>query len=82
MTKPLVSEVKQRLISLDGQAVRASRDDNDRAPYVLNVRNTTNCLTLSQKLIGAKENEITHATEVVRSLEIHGAVVIADALNT
>ena len=82
LTKPLISEVQKRLISVDGQAVRASRDETNRAPYVLNVRDTANCLTLTQKLIGAKENEITHATELVKSLEINGAVVIADALNT
>ncbi len=82
LTKPLISEVGNRLISVDGQAVRASRDENDRSPYILNVRDTTNCLTLTQKLIGAKENEITHASELIKTLQIRGAVVIADALNT
>lgn len=82
LTKPLVGEATNRLISVDGQAVRASRDDSDRSPYILNVRDTTNCLTLTQQLIGAKENEITHASELIKTLEIRDAVVIADALNT
>lgn len=48
LTKPLVSGVANRLISADVQAVRASRDENARSPYILNVWDTTNCLTLTR----------------------------------
>lgn len=82
LTQPLIKQADKRLLSVDGQAVRASRDETDRSPYILNVRDCSNSVTITQELIGAKENEITHSSSLISSLCITGAIVIADALNT
>lgn len=78
----LKTQLAQPVIAVDGQAVRASRNEQGRSPYVLNIMDTDNELVLTQQVIGSKENEITHAAEVISRLDIRGAIVTADALNT
>ena len=41
-----------------------------------------NELILAQQVIGEKNNEITHASKLIGTLDIRGAIVTADALNT
>lgn len=81
-TAELKTKLSQPVIAVDGQAVRASRNEEGRSPYILNVMDADNELILSQQLVGAKQNEITHAVELIRQLDIRGAIVTADALNT
>lgn len=83
-TAPLVEMFKQRVVALDGQAVRAasSEEHKKHSRYVLNVYDTDNELCLQQVLIEEKKNEITEAINVVKSLDLNGAVVTCDAMNT
>ena len=39
-------------------------------------------MILAQQVIGEKNNEITHASKLIDTLDIRGAIVTADALNT
>ena len=41
-----------------------------------------NELILAQQVIGEKNNEITHASKFIDTLDIRGTIVTADALNT
>lgn len=81
-TKPLLSELQRRVIAVDGQSVRASKQRNEPARYVLNFFDADNEMCIRQKLIGPKENEITHAASTIREVDITGAVVTCDALNS
>ena len=68
---------------MDGQAVKASRRSGERAgKYILTFYDTENGIALGQKLIGSKENEITHAASMVEGLDLAGCIVTTDALNT
>lgn len=80
--KKLVQKLDRRIINVDGQAVRASRNEEDRWPYLLNVCDADNEIILTHELIDAKSNEIKYAAEVISRLDIEGAIVTCDALNT
>ena len=80
--KMLRSKLSHPIIAVDGQAVRASRNSTEHSPYVLNIMDADNELILAQQVIGEKNNEITHATKLISTLDIQGAIVTADALNT
>lgn len=82
LTKPLLSELSERVVAVDGQAVRASGHGKDGSRYLLNVYDSDNGLCLSQRLIGSKENEIVHAADLISTLDLRGAVVTCDAMNT
>lgn len=82
LTRPLVSELSERVVAVDGQAVRASSHGKNGPRYVLNVYDSDNGVCLSQRLIGCKENEIVHAADLISTLDLHGAVVTCDAMNT
>ncbi len=81
-TKPLLEEMQQQVIAIDGQAVRAASKVGESPRYGLNVYNTDLGLCLNQVWIEAKENEITRAIEAISELNINGAVITCDALNT
>lgn len=84
-TEPLVSKLALRTVSLDGQATRAaSSEDPDKnvARYTLNLFDSDNELCLQQVVIGDKKNEISEALNIVKNVDLTGAVVTCDALNT
>ena len=78
----LRSRLSHPVIAVDGQAIRASRDSSQHSPYVLNIMDADNELILAQQVIGEKNNEITHASKLIDTLDIRGEIVTADALNT
>lgn len=80
----LITEAGRRVISIDGQAVRASKTDKlDNGRYIFNAYDTTNGLVLSHLLIDEKGNEITCCEDLVRALDLKpGDIVTADAMNT
>ncbi len=78
----LRSKLSHPVIAVDGQAARASRNSAEHSPYVLNIMDADKELILAQQVIGDKNNEITHATKLISTLDIQGAIVTADALNT
>lgn len=83
LVEPLLHQFTSRVVAVDGQAVKASRISGHRAgKYILTFYDTENGIALGQKLIGDKENEITHATSMVEGLDLAGCMVTADALNT
>ena len=83
-TAPLLETFKLRVLAMDGQAVRAasSQEHPLHSRYVLNMYDTDNELCVQQVLIEEKQNEITQAVNLVKSMDLRGAVVTCDALNT
>lgn len=83
LVTPLLCQFGLRVIAADGQAVRASKNSLAKhGKYILSFYDTDNGIVLGQKLIGDKENEITHNSSMVKDLDLKGTVVTADALNT
>lgn len=75
---------QRSVLALDGQAVRASKITvgKDRAKCCLSVFDTTYSVVLGQALVGKKTNEIPHARELVRKIDIKGSIITADAMHT
>ncbi|MDL2058475.1 ISAs1 family transposase [Mesosutterella sp. AGMB02718] len=83
LVTPLLDKMASRIVAVDGQAVRASKNPQAASGrYLLCFWDTENGIALGQKLIGPKGNEITYAAEMVKDFDLAGCVVTADALNT
>lgn len=80
--KKLVQKLDKRIVNVDGQAVRASLNEEGRPTYFLNVSDADNEIILTHELIDAKSNETKYAAEVISRLDIEGAIVTCDAMNT
>ena len=84
----LVATYNQRgmhgiVYALDGKALRGVRKkDEEGAPYLLSICDVEQVKVLSQAPVGRKENEISKASQVVKSTEISQKVVTGDALHT
>lgn len=82
-TESLLHPIKHRVIAMDGQSVKASKTAaQPKGQYILNLFDADDGLCLEQRVIGEKESEITQATDLIDSLNIEGAIVTCDALNT
>lgn len=70
------------LIAIDGKKLRGSYDNEDgkAAIHIINVWASENELVLGQKKVDSKSNEITAIPELLKVLEIKGAVISIDAM--
>jgi predicted transposase YbfD/YdcC len=78
-----VQEISEhRLIAIDGKTLRGSYDrgDGKAAIHMVSAWATENKLSLGQVVVDRKSNEITAIPELVRLLELSGAVVTIDAM--
>jgi predicted transposase YbfD/YdcC len=76
-----------RLINIDGKQAngtgrKSSKDGAFPNLQTLNIYDASNCICLSMASIGSKTNEIPAAQAALELLNIKGAVVTCDALNT
>lgn len=78
----LRSRLSHPVATVDRQAVRASRNKSGHSLYVLNIMDEDNEIILARQVIAEKKNEITYASKLIGTLDISGAIVTADALNT
>jgi predicted transposase YbfD/YdcC len=71
-----------RLIAIAGKTLRGSygRGDGQAAIHLVSAWATENKLSLGQVVVDAKSNEITAIPELLRVLEVTGAVVTIDAM--
>lgn len=81
------NDEKIRVIACDGQAVRATgrigRDGQKHGvKYFMNVFDTGALLCLCHKLIPKKKNEISVGFQMLDGIDVRGAAITADALNT
>jgi predicted transposase YbfD/YdcC len=78
-----VQEVTEnRLIAIDGKTLRGSYDrrDGKAAIHMVSAWATENKLSLGQVVVDEKSNEITAIPELLRLLDISGALVTIDAM--
>lgn len=72
-----------RCIGLDGQVVKASRnEETGRAYQIAGVYDSTSKQWINHLRIEAKTNEIPTFPILVKTMDLHGCTVTADALNT
>ncbi|MBO8416574.1 MAG: ISAs1 family transposase [Proteobacteria bacterium] len=83
-TSDLISHTSERLIHVDGKAVRASKtDDAKSGRYLLNVYDSGSRMFVAHELIGAKNNEISVVVDLLKKLDLKpGDIMTADAMHT
>ena len=83
-TSTLVGSNAGKQIALDGKTVRGSFDKSSakEAIHLLNACAVDCGITLAQMEVGAKTNEITVVPQMLDALDIEGAMISVDALNT
>lgn len=81
-TQSISSHLKGDIIPIDGKTVRGSFDNSlgRRAIHMVSAWSSRNGIVLSQEKVSDKSNEITAIPEVLKSLNIQGAVVTLDAM--
>ena len=68
-------------VAIDGKTMRGSRrGPNGSAVHVVSAFATANGITLGQRVVAEKSNEITAIPELLKTLEIAGALVTIDAM--
>ena len=82
-----IAEEKE-IISLDGKASRSSKRkttdqrEGQAALNTLNAHSSDYGMPIGQEFIPNKKSEIEYAPKLLKSIDIQGAIVTADALNT
>jgi predicted transposase YbfD/YdcC len=81
-TRAVQEVTEDRLVAIDGKTVRGSYDhETGRAAiHMVSAWAVENRLSLGQVVVDEKSNEITAIPELVRVLEISGALVTIDAM--
>lgn len=79
-----IADSKGDIIAIDGKTLRGSRgwDKKNRPLHLLHAWSTEHGICLGQVPVDEKSNEITAFPELIESLELKGAIVTTDALNT
>lgn len=75
-------EVKGEQIAIDGKALRGSRTAESSHIHAVSAWACERGLTLAQAFVDEKSNEITAIPELLKMLNIKGAVVTIDAMGT
>lgn len=69
-------------ISIDGKTVKGAIKPDGTKVHLLAAITHNNNVVIAQKQIPAKTNEIPEARELIRSLDVAGKVITADAMHT
>jgi predicted transposase YbfD/YdcC len=81
-TRALAEELGLKHVAIDGKTLRRSFDNaaGKSALHLVSAWSVENHLTLGQRAVDGKSNEITAIPELLRLLELNGAVVTIDAM--
>jgi len=71
-----------RALAIDGKTLRGSADDNGKPVHLLAALLHNEAVVTAQIAVPDKTNEIPCAKRLLAPLDLHGAVVTADALHT
>lgn len=70
----------QGVIAIDGKTLRGSRQKDQSALHIVSAWASQQHLTLGQRQVDCKSNEITAIPPLLRMLELKGAIVTIDAM--
>ena len=81
-TQAISEKFQSEVIAIDGKTICGSRDHSlgKKAIHMVSAWATSNGVVLSQLKVADKSNEITAIPEVLKSLDIEGAIVTMDAM--
>ena len=79
---PEASENRPELVAIDGKELRGSKKQRAPAAHLLSALSHRLGLTLNQKGIEDKTNEITGMPELLRGLVLEGRIFTMDAIHT
>ena len=71
-----------RLIAVDGKTARGARGPDGRAVHLLGALDVTSGAVLGQVAVDGNHNEITAFPQLLKGIDIAGALITADALHT
>ena len=79
----MVGGLNEKTLSLDGKAVRstAKRKNYDNPLHIVSAQLAELGITVGQKAVADKSNEIPAVRDLLDLLEIKGCLILADALN-
>jgi len=79
----IVGDKKTMTVSFDGKTIRSTgkMDSYDKPLHIVSVHVADLAITIGQKTIDEKSNEIPAMRELLKLLDIEGCMVVADALN-
>jgi predicted transposase YbfD/YdcC len=75
-------QIEDEQIAIDGKALRGSRTQENRHLHAVSAWACANGITLAQTFVDEKSNEITAIPELLKMLNLKGAVVTIDAMGT
>jgi len=73
---------KEKQLAVDGKTVRGSHDGNKKAIHLLSAVLASEGVTVAQRRVEEKTNEIPQIKPLLEPLDLKGSVVTADALHT
>jgi predicted transposase YbfD/YdcC len=75
-------QARRRAIAVDGKTVRGAKGPDGRQVHLLAAVDHEHGLLLGQRAVGEKTNEITGFQPLLASMDLTGAVITADAMQT
>lgn len=78
----LPDEVDTTTVAIDGKTLRGSAKQNAHVTHLLSVVSHELGITLAQRPVSDKTNEIPIATQILQAFDVAGKVVTTDALLT
>ncbi len=81
-TQSLCEKLGFKQVAIDGKTLRRSHDRNcaQNALHLVSAWSVENQLTLGQEAVDAKSNEITAIPELLKLLDLEGALITIDAM--
>lgn len=82
-TEKMLGQKKEYTIALDGKSVRSTDkpEKGIRALHIVSAHVAELGITIGQKSVDGKGNEITAAEELIKELNINGCLIVADAMH-
>jgi len=79
----LVGDISKKTLSIDGKTVRSTgKKKNYNNPlHIVSAQPAEYGITIGQKAVDGKTNEIPTVRELLEALEVKGCMIVADALN-
>lgn len=72
--------MSDEVVAIDGKALRRAVNEGESIPYIVSAWAAENGLVLGQVKVDEKSNEITAVPELLRVLQLEGAIVTLDAM--
>lgn len=72
--------MNDEVVAIDGKALRRAANEGESIPYIVSAWAAENGLVLGQVKVDEKSNEITAVPELLRALQLEGAIVTLDAM--